>query len=233
MTGTGLLAGTAAGTGFLDLLAGTDLPARTDLLARAAVGAPVTDIQAGQTAASIEHVAASVYYQTAALPFMKTFPRAVEGVFIAFIGGTLSQHTDHGRAFNEAVKALGGKEQTAPDQAVIDGIVQPALPTLKSPLDAVRFVAEIELLAAETYASLAAVVNDKVLRSTLASVAGVESQHRAVLLTIASLLESGATSLITIPTQPHALPAATGSAGFPDSFLPEDSARPGSEGALP
>jgi hypothetical protein len=227
ITGTGLLAGTAAGTGLLDLLVGADLPARP------AAGAPVTDIQAGQTAASIEHVAVSVYNQTAALPFMKTFPRTVEGVFIAFIGGTLGQHADHGRAFNEAVKALGGTEQTEPDHTVIDGIVQPALPTLKSPLDAVRFVAEIELVAAETYAALAAVVTDKVLRSTFASVAGVESQHRAVLLTIASLLEAGATSLITIPTQPLALPAATGFAGFPDSFLPADAARPGSEGAVP
>ena len=222
LTGAGLLAGTALSAGFLELLA----------LALAANGAPVTDIQAGQTAASLEHLAVAVYDQAATLPFMKTFPRPVEGLFIAFITQTIGQHTEHGRAFNEAVKALGGREQTGMDQAVLNGIVQPALPNLRSALDVVKLAAEIELVAAETYAALTAVVTDKVLRSTFASVAGVEGQHRAVLLTITNLLESGATALLTIPTQPNALPAASGSAGFPDSFLAADAARPGAEGAL-
>jgi ferritin-like protein len=220
LTGTGLLAGTALGTGLLELLA---LPAS---------GAAVTDIEAGQTAASLENLAVAVYSQTAALPVMKTFPRAFEGLFIAFITQTIGQHTEHGRAFNEAVKALGGLEQTGVDQAVFNGVVQPALPNLRSALDVVKLAAEVELVAAETYAALTAVVTDKVLRSTFASIAGVESQHRAVLLTIANLLESRATALLTIPTQPLALPGASGSAGFPDSFLPADAARPGAEGAL-
>jgi rubrerythrin len=220
LTGAGVLAGTTFGAGLLKLFTA---PAFADT---------TMDVQAGQTAASIENLAIAVYGQAAALPFMKTIPDPAGKTVVAFVTKTVAQHTEHAKAFNDAVKALGGKEQTGPDMTVLNGVVKPALPSLKAPLDVVKFAATLELVAAETYAAEAAAVSDKTLRNTFASIMGVENQHRAILLAVAALLEGGAPQLIAIPTNAAALPAAAGSIGFPDSFLKTDQARPATEGAV-
>jgi rubrerythrin len=145
---------------------------------------------------------------------------------------TIEQHTDHGKAFNAAATKLGGKAQDKPDQVVLDSVVTPALPTLKTPLDVVKFAAELELVAAETYALETAAVSDKNLRNTFASIMGVENQHRAILLAVGALLEAGHPELIMLGPPADKLPGAAGSVGFPDAFLKTDQARPAAEGAV-
>ena len=200
--------------------------------AQAASAQANMDVAAAQTAASIENLAVAVYKKAAGLPFMKSIPNPAGATVVAFVTKTIQQHTEHAGAFNGAATRLGGKAQTGLDMTVYNGVVVPALPKLKTPLDVVNFAAELELVAAETYSAETAAVSDKALRGTFASIMGVENQHRAILLAVAALLQGGAPQLITIPPPAAQLPAAAGSVGFPDSFLKTDMARAATEGAL-
>jgi hypothetical protein len=224
-TRTDLLTKSLAGMGLL----GVGL---TKLFASPAFGQASMDVQAAQTAASIENLAIAVYNQAAALPFMQNIPDPAGSTVVAFVTKTVQQHTDHMKAFNAAATNLGGTAQDKPDQVVLDSVVTPALPTLQGPLDVVKFAAQLELVAAETYLAEVGAVSDKALRNTFASIMGVENQHRAILLEVAALLEAGAVQLVMVGPPADQLPAAAGSAGFPDSFLKTDQARPATEGAV-
>ncbi len=190
------------------------------------------DVQAAQTAASLENLAVAVYMQASQLPFMQNIPDPAGSTVVAFVTKTVEQHTDHAKAFNAAATKLGGKPQTNPDQVVFDSVMTPALPTLKTPLDVVNFASMLELVAAETYAAETAAVSDKNLRNTFASIMGVENQHRAVLLAVGALLESGHPELVMLGPPADKLPDAAGRVGFPDAFLKTDQARPADEGAV-
>lgn len=190
------------------------------------------DVQAAQTAASLENLAIAVYKQAAELPSMKNIPEPAGSTVTAFVTKTVEQHTDHAKAFNAAAVRLGGEEQTEPDQVLLDTVVTPALPTLKTPLDVVNFAADLELVAAETYLLDVGTVTDKDLRSTFASIMGVENQHRTVLLAVAALLAAGKPELIMLGPPADQLPDAAGSVGFPDAFLGTERARPAEEGAV-
>jgi rubrerythrin len=213
------LAGTAFGAGLARFLS---VPA----------SAAGEDVAAGQTAAALENLAIAVYGKAAELPFMQNIPEPAGSTVVSFVTTTVSQHADHAKAFNAAVKKLGGKEQTNIDQVAYDELVEPTLPTLKAPVDVVKFAATLELIAAETYAAETASVDDDDLRNTFSSIMGVENQHRSILLAVQALLKGGAPQLIEIPPKVAELPAAAGSVGFPDNFLPLDQARPTDEGAV-
>jgi hypothetical protein len=220
-SGVGILSGTAFGAGLLAVLT-----------AQSAAASGGMDVAAAQTAASLENVAIAVYNKAATLPFMANIPNPAGATIGAFVKMTVAQHTDHAAAFNAAATKLGGQPQTGVDEMVMTAVVQPALPTLKSPLDVVNFAATLELVAAETYAAQTAAVSDKNLRGTFASIMGVENQHRSILLAAAALLKGGAPQLITLGPPLDQLPAAAGAVGFPDSFLKTDQARPAMEGAV-
>jgi rubrerythrin len=222
---TGLLTKSLAGMG----LVGVGI---TRLLASPASAQSSMDVQAAQTAASLENLAIAVYNQAAGLPFMQNIPDPAGATVVAFVTKTVMQHTDHMKAFNAAATQLGGKTQDKPDQTVLDAVVTPALPTLKTPLDVVKFAATLELVAAETYLAEVGAVSDKNLRNTFASIMGVENQHRAILLAVGALLEAGKPELIKLGPPADQLPAAAGSVGFPDAFLKTDQARPAAEGAV-
>jgi hypothetical protein len=70
------------------------------------------------------------------------------------------------------------------------------------------------------------------LRQLFASVAGVESQHKAILLAVQALVKGGAPELIALPPDLTKLPAEAGSVGFPDAFYPTTMAAPVEEGAV-
>lgn len=190
------------------------------------------DVQAAQTAASLENLAVAVYGTAAGLPFMKSIPDPAGSTVVAFVTMTVKQHTEHATAFNGAVAKLGGKQQTGVDQVVMDKVVTPALPTLRTPLDVVRFAAQLEAVAAATYSVETAAVDDPQLRKTFASIMGVENQHRAVLLAVGALLENDLADQIKLPPDLARLPAAAGNVGFPDAFLTTQGARPADEGAV-
>lgn len=190
------------------------------------------EVQAAQTAAALENLAVAVYQKAAALPFMKTIANPAGATITTFVTRTIADHKDHADAFNAAAAQLGGKKQLGVDQVVMDKIVTPELPKLTSPLLVVNFAADLEYVAAETFAAETSAVSDQTLRSVFSSITGVETQHRTILLAVAALLEADLADQITIPPDATKLPAAAGSIGFPESFLSTDQARPAEEGAL-
>jgi hypothetical protein len=206
---------------------GAGLVAATASPAFAAGGS--TDVMALQTAAGIENLAVATYKTALTLPFIGG--ASANAVVKAFATKTMSQHAEHAMAFNAAVVKLGGKAQSAPDPKYAK-VVQAAVPTIKSASDVVGLAITLEDVAAQTYVKDVGLVSTAELRQLFASVAGVESQHRAILLAVQALLKGGAPQLIALPPDAAKLPAAAGSVGFPDSFYATSMAAPVSEGAV-
>jgi rubrerythrin len=184
-----------------------------------------TDIQALQTASSIENLAVATYTAALGLKFLTN--RTVA----AFAKTTLAQHKDHARAFNRAVTNLGGKAQTGTDPRYA-AAVKKALPTLTGYGPVVRLALALENVAAQTYTDNVSQVSSAELRGLFGSAAPVEAQHAAVLLAVQALLGANAPALIELsPAVAAKLPAAAGKAGCPYSFYPTTDASPVSEGA--
>ena len=190
------------------------------------------DVMMLQTAAAIENLAVAVYTKAAGLP--PTVSGAAIPTVKAFVTMTITQHTDHGKAFNAAAMQLGGKTQTGIDQTVMDAVVTPALAKVKGPADVVALAQALEDAAAQTYVKFGGDVDDRGALNAFATIAPVEAQHSAVLLAVAALIAGGAPQLITIspPVDATKLPSAAGSVGFPKSFYPTAAARPAAEGAV-
>ena len=184
-----------------------------------------------QTAAAIENLGVAVYTKAAGLP--PAVSGASNPVILKFVQTTIAQHTDHAKAFNAALTAMGGKNQTSVDQPVMDSVVTPALAKIAGPADVVALALTLEDAAAQTYVKFAGDVDPKGQAfGPLSQIAPIEAQHVSVLLAVSTLLGLNRADLITLPANLPALPAAAGSLGFPKSFYSTDKARPAGEGAV-
>ena len=192
-------------------------------------GASTKDIMALQTAAGLENLAVFTYNTALTLPFIGG--SSALPVVKAFVQMTVKQHSDHAAAFNGAVAKLGGKKQTGTDPKYTP-VVQKAAPTLKGPADVVGLAITLEDIAAETYTANVGLVSTSDLRQLFSSVAGVEAQHKSILLAVQALVAGGLVSEIALPPDATKLPAAAGSVGFPDAFFPTKNAAPVAEGAV-
>jgi hypothetical protein len=192
-------------------------------------GASTKDIMALQTAAGLENLAVFTYNTALTLPFIGG--SSALPVVKAFVQMTVKQHGDHAAAFNGAVTKLGGKKQTGTDPKYTP-VVQMAAPGLKGPADVVSLAITLEDIAAETYTANVGQVSTSDLRQLFSSVAGVEAQHKAILLAVQALVAGGLTDQIKLPPDAAKLPAAAGSVGFPDGFFPTKNAAPVAEGAV-
>jgi hypothetical protein len=199
------------------------------LLASGTAWAAGDDVAALQTAAGIENLAVSTYQTALTLPFIGG--SSANAVVKAFAMKTMSQHSEHAMAFNAAAQKLGGQLQTGPDPKYA-AVVKQAVPKIKSAADVVGLAITLEDVAAQTYVKNVSLVSTADLRQLFASVAGVESQHKAILLAVQALVKGGAPQLIALPPDAAKLPAAAGSVGFPDSFYPITMAAPVAEGAV-
>jgi hypothetical protein len=188
-----------------------------------------TDVMALQTAAGVENLAVSTYKTALSLPYIGG--SSANGVVKAFATKTMAQHAEHATAFNAAATRLGGKAQHKPDPKYAP-VVAKAVPTLKDAGAVVSLAITLEDVAAQTYTKNVGLVSTPELRQLFASVAGVESAHRAILLAVQALLKANAASLIALPPAAGKLPAAAGSVGFPSSFYATSMAAPVEEGAV-
>jgi rubrerythrin len=214
--GLGLLGGAGIGAAILGLF---ERPAFADT---------ASDVQMLQTAASIEVLAIAAYEAVLGLPFAGDLPAVVQ----TFVTTTKDQHSEHLQAFNSAVKALGGKEQTMADP-VLAPMVEQAKPGLTGPGPVLDLAILLENTAAETYVANVGALEDENAKKVTASIMGVEAQHVSVLLAVQALLNAGLVDSIALPPPDlNALPAAAGSVGFPNSFYKTDMARPADEGAV-
>jgi hypothetical protein len=187
------------------------------------------DVAVLQTAASIENLAVATYGVALTLPFIGG--SSANGVVKAFAQMTQKQHMDHAAGFNAAVTRLGGKEQNDPDPKYL-AYVNSQKPKLTDAAAVVALAIALEDVAAQTYTKNVTQVSTGELRQQFAGVAGVEAQHKAILLAVQALIAGGAPQLIALPPKVAKLPAAAGSVGFPDAFYKTTSASPASEGAV-
>ena len=110
--------------------------------------AAADDVAALQTAAGLENLAVQTYQMALTFPFIGG-PQAKPEVKM-FTERTMAQHREHATAFNAAVQRLGGKPQTGPDPKYAE-VVKQAVPTIKTPVDAVGLAITLEDVAAQTY----------------------------------------------------------------------------------
>jgi hypothetical protein len=218
-----------AGLGRGNLAAVAGVAGAATVLSAGAAWAAGGDVAALQTAAGLENLAVSTYRTALMLPFVGG--SEATPVVKAFALKTMSQHSEHAQAFNAAAQKLGGRPQTGPDPKYAD-VVKAAVPTIKVPTDLVDLAISLEDVAAQTYVKNVGLVSTAELRQLFASVAGVESQHKAILLAVQALLKGGAPELIALPPDLTKLPAVAGGVGFPDSFYPTAQAAPVQEGAV-
>lgn len=205
--GTKLLAGGLIG-GALATILGS--PASAD---------EALDIQILQTASSLERLAVNTYSAALALPFIADGNATV----VAFAQTTRSQHDEHRKGFQAMTETMGGPVQDFPNP-VFQQVVNDAVPTLTGPLEVVVLAAALEKVATDTYLKDLQLLEDTATMELMGSVMGVEAQHLAVLRAVQALLEAELPDLITIPTDLAALPAAAGSASFPEPFETIDEA---------
>ncbi|HVE64537.1 MAG TPA: ferritin-like domain-containing protein [Mycobacteriales bacterium] len=220
-------AGLAVGT-FAAFVAATASPAF------AQDGGKDIDIDALQTAVSLELLAVETYKTALTLDYVKA-----NKTITAFAQTTMMQHAEHGKAFNAKAVALGGKEQTMTNPKytpVVTGMV----PALKKggPLDVVKLAITLEDVATSTYVkNIAENVTDPETRFLFGTVASVESQHLGTLNAVKALLEANAPQFITVKATGGAvdlakLPGPAGAAFVPETFKKTDLASPPEEGAV-
>ena len=197
-----------------------------------AAGTSSSDIAAAQTAASIENLAITAYGDVARLSAVQSLPSPARLTIATFLAGAAQHHADHLTAFNAAATRLGAKVQTATDTALASSVLQPALASASTAAQLLGVLAQLELIAAETYAAQVVVVTDRQLRNSLATITGVEGQHSAVLLAAASLIDDAMPDLLPFPWAAAGLPETVATAGIPSAFLRSDQARSPTEGAV-
>lgn len=228
-----VLAGTGLGVGgfaLRGLLGGGIGAALASIVASPAAADKSLDIQILNTASSLENLAVATYKTALTLPYISGGNATVK----AFAETTMSQHAEHGAAFNKQAKALGGKEQAEPN-AKYNKVVTDAVPGLMKggPADVVMLAIALETVATQTYLKNLTLLDDSPTKSLMASVMGVEAQHLATLRAVNALLGSKETqALIVIPTKAADLPSAAGSVAFPKPFEGTEMAEPPESGAV-
>lgn len=183
------------------------------ILGRPASADQALDVQILQTASSLERLAVNTYSAALALPFIADGNATV----IAFAETTRVQHDEHRASFQAMTESLGGTMQDFPNP-VFQQVVNDAVPTLTGPLEVVVLAAALEKVATDTYLKNLQLLEDTTTMTLMGSVMGVEAQHLAVLRAVQALLEAELPDLIAIPTDLAALPAAAGSASFPEPY---------------
>lgn len=216
--------GALAAKGLLPTAFGSAL---VGILARPVSAQENVDVQILNTASSLENLAVATYQAALGLPFIADGNATVK----AFAETTMSQHAEHGAAFNAQAEALGGSRQENPNP-VLTPVVEEAKATLTDPLAVAKLAAMLEEVAGDTYLANLALLGDSDTKTLMGSVMGVEVQHLATLRAVIALLEGGAPQLIAVPTDLAALPAAAGSVSFPESLPEADLARDPAEGAV-
>lgn len=194
VAGTAVLA--ACGKDTKGSQSGTTEPETTTIVGASSTAAPTTtpprtsddkktDLALLRTATSIELLAVAVYAQAAPLIKSKDILAAAK-LFS-------SQHREHAQQLQGATREAFGADQVYKKANAVlkKNLVDPALPTLQSDADIVRFAMALEDTAAATYVSAAGALSTASFRQAIMAIGGVEARHAAIL---AQLVK------VTVPT---------------------------------
>jgi hypothetical protein len=128
-----------------------------------------------RTATSIELLSVDVYDKVLGLGILTT--PAIQQAAKLF----RDQHNEHAALLQGATTKAGGVAYRNPNSYLSENVVTPALPTIKTEADAVKFARELENVAASTYTLATGILGTSDLRQALMSIGGVEARHVAVL----------------------------------------------------
>lgn len=134
-----------------------------------------TDLELLRTATSLELLAVVVYGKAA--PLVKD--KDIVSVATLFA----RQHSDHAKQLQGATLESFGADKVykKPNPVVKKNLVDPALPTLKTDADILRFAMALEDAAAATYVTAAGLLSTPALRQAIMAIGGVEARHSAIL----------------------------------------------------
>lgn len=187
------------------------------------------DISMLQTAAALENLMTMLYKAVLLLPFIGG--DQANPFIRAFATKTQAQHVDHAQAFNSVLVSAGAKVQEGPNPKYAPFVVRSA-PASRSAMDVVSLAVVLEDVAAQTYVKDAPAASTAALRQMFASVAGVEAQHKAMLLIMKTYMSGDGADRVASPPDMANLPPAFASVAFPDARFPVDKASPLDEGAV-
>jgi hypothetical protein len=137
------------------------------------------DIQVAGLAASLENLAVATYaaaVKAAVSGKLGTVPPAVA----TFATTAMSQHKDHGAAWNAILSSAGYKPITAPDP-VVKTLVDADFAKVTNLTGVAKLALTLETVAAATYLNGLTVVSSPQSIATAASIQPVEMQHAAIL----------------------------------------------------
>jgi Ferritin-like domain len=175
----GLVTAGALGGGVVLAACGGSTTPSTSGTAPSRTTSQSVDLTVARLAASLEVLAVSTY-QTVLDAAGKGALGAVPPAIGTFVTTAKAQHADHANAWNGALTGAGQSAQTAPDphyRKVVDG----ALPSVKTVVDAAKLALTLETVAMVTYTAGSAMVTDRKNRLVALTIAPVEAQHVAIL----------------------------------------------------
>lgn len=150
----------------------------------------VTDEVLLRTAMSIEFNAIDTYATVVA---SGTFDAATNAVLKRFS----SEHAAHAAALSGLITGMGGTPYTKANQRVTDLYITPALKLIAEsddvPGDTLLLAHALETLAAQTYQSFVAWINDPALRAAAMGIGDEEARHTVVL---AQAIRGGAAGVV-------------------------------------
>ncbi|MFC5065418.1 hypothetical protein [Actinomycetospora atypica] len=186
------------------------------------------DVDALRTATSLVVLAQSTYRSLQALP--AGGGALAVGVVRDLLAAAITQLGDARSALAAATTGAGGRAQTEPDPAYA-GLVDQALPTVRTPADVVGLALTLEDSLAQTLVADGAALSTPALRATAVRLGAAAAARKASLLLVNTLLSSGRADLVVAPPDLASLPGGVGTVGFPDTRFPTAKASPPEEGA--
>jgi hypothetical protein len=190
---------------------------------------PALDVQVLQTAASMENLLITTYEALLLLPLVTG--SSANPVLKTFFTTARNQHIEHGIACNELATKLGGRAQPGSNPGLAS--IATRARSAGDLAQVVDLALQLETACADTHQNAVGLLGDLNARRLVASILGVEAQHRGLLLVAKALVDNRMPDLVGLdPAVVDRLPPEAPLAGFPDTFSKADQARPATEGAL-
>ena len=140
-----------------------------------APGSRDTDETLLQTALSVELLAVDTYQKALDSDLLTT------AAYVDVVKLFQSQHVDHAGALQDPIKAFNATPVTAPNQYLLDSIVDKEVSELTDETSVLVLARELENIAAQTYTEAGGVFTTSELRQASMSVGEIEARHITVL----------------------------------------------------
>jgi hypothetical protein len=133
------------------------------------------DVAILRTGSSLEHVMIDTYQKIIDSGLVKT------STLVDAVKLFQSQHKDHTTLLEAKTTDAGGRSYTQANPLVMHTVVTPRLAQLKTELDAVQLLYDLERVLASTCQSVTGTFQNKIYNVVLMGIGGAEADHAALL----------------------------------------------------